>query len=299
MNKRRMKQPAARFRSGADSASAPVDAARDTQIILALSAGLDVLDAMAAMSRPAGVADIARAIGESASMVQAVLTGLVSEGLVEVWDDGRYVLGAGAIRLGRTASTNVDIRDAARPLMRSLALSAGFNVGLGTRVGNDMVYCEISQGQAMVSLRISVGSRAPMLTSAMGRAYLAVAAPAERELLLDQARAGYSGVWGEARDAVDRAAQDVAEHGFCISVDDFQGGVNGVAAPLRDPEGKLHAVNLGGAARLLTPDALMSTYGPQVAALARAIEENCWAGGVSAQPGTSRRQAMTAGPPKP
>src|SRR6202040_3383738 len=83
----------------------------------------------------------------------------------------------------------------------------------------------------------SPGSRLSMLTSSMGRAYLAVQEPDQRAALLEELGAaavknGEDGV--RLVKAAQVAIDDYARDGCCYSFRDWHADVNAIAAPLRD-----------------------------------------------------------------
>src|SRR5690606_14262719 len=61
-----------------------------------------------------------------------------------------YELGGEAFAIGRVALANLDIRRLAKPHMRELAESSGFNVGLGTRDRHLMIYTDACEGGSIV-----------------------------------------------------------------------------------------------------------------------------------------------------
>jgi DNA-binding IclR family transcriptional regulator len=158
-------------------------------------------------------------------------------------------------------------------LMRALADQGSFNIGLGTRDRQMMIYTDVCEGKGIVALRLFAGSRMPIPTSAMGRAYLAGLSPTERESILQEVRPRYGAEWPTILKGVKIAVRDVAERGYCLSAGDWQKDIHGVAAPLRSSiDGRLFAVNLGGPAYLLPVDEMMKVLGPRLAEMAKEIE---------------------------
>ena len=175
--------------------------------------------------------------------------------------------------LGNVALSTMDVRQLARPMMQELARQANFNVGLGTRENELMVFTDACEGEALVGLRLFAGSRIQLLTSAMGRAYLAGVDEAEREAILAELRPRHGDEWPSLESAVRRAVKDVAEKGFCFSVGEWQKDIYGVGAPIRHPAGgRVYALTLAGPAYLLPEKLLREELGPRLAALAVRVE---------------------------
>ena len=70
------------------------------------------------------------------------------------------------LALGYAMLSGLDIRERARPLMQELANDANASVALGTRDRLSMVYVECCKGPGTVTLRLDVGSRVPIATTA-------------------------------------------------------------------------------------------------------------------------------------
>jgi DNA-binding IclR family transcriptional regulator len=169
----------------------------------------------------------------------------------------------------------VDVRQLARPLMQELARQADFNVGLGTRDQHLMVYTDAYEGDGLIGLRLFAGSRIPIMTSAMGRAYLAGLQSKERDAVLAELQPLHGDEWPRLVKAVENAAAEVKEHGFCVSAGEWRKDIHGVAAPIRMPGGadRVYSLNLGGPAYLLPEKALRSELGERIAEVARKVEK--------------------------
>jgi DNA-binding IclR family transcriptional regulator len=125
----------------------------------------------------------------------------------------------------------------------------------------------------LIGVRLYAGSRIPILTTAMGRAYLCGLQAAEREALLQELRPRYGAEWTAVAKGVDAAVRSVERHGYCISAGDWQKEIHGVAAPVRtSTDGRVFAVNLGGPAYLLPLKEMETVLGPRIAEMAREIE---------------------------
>jgi len=184
-----------------------------------------------------------------------------------------YELGPSALALGNVAMASMDVRQLARPLMEELARQANFNVGLGIRDRHLMVYTDAFEGEALVGLRLFAGSRIPIMTTAMGRAYLAGLDEATREALMVELEPRYGDEWASLRKAIQDAVRDFERFGFCVSAGDWQKDINGVAAPIRSPSGgRVYAINLGGPAYLLPEARLRGELGAAVAKAAAQVE---------------------------
>lgn len=241
--------------------------------VASLSRGLVILGALAASTTPLGNGELAQLTGLPKATVSRLTRTLVhSQFLDHDGRTGRYALGVEALSLGYAALRSLDIRRVARPLMQTLAEAAGYNVGLALRNRQWMVYTDTMDGGSVVNLRLVPGSRVPIATSAIGRAYLAALPDASREALLAELGPIHAQDWPELRRKVDAALGDYLRLGFCTSIGDWQRDISAVAAPISVLQGQgPYALNLGGPSYLLPEERLRTEFGPMLAAAASQI----------------------------
>lgn len=241
--------------------------------VTALSRGLDILGALVAAAAPLGNRELASRTGLPKATVSRLTHTLVQSRYLD-YDGrtGRYALGAEALSLGYAALNSLDIRRVARPVMQRLADAAGFNVGLALRNRNWMIYTDTVEGGSMINLRLVPGSRVPITTSAIGRAYLAALTDEQLNAILAEIAPDHNPQQAEMRDRVAAAIADYRRVGFCTSIGDWQRDISAVAAPIAIFQGQgPYALNLGGPSYLLPEDRLKSEFGPMLAAAAAEI----------------------------
>ena len=137
-----------------------------------------------------------------------------------------------------------------------------------------MIYVENCRGRnAPFTLGLDVGSRIPLASTAMGRAYVAgLPAPGQADITKSLARQ-YGGQWKNMRARLDRALNDYAKHGFVLSVAEWMPEINAVAVPVTFPgSGQLMSINCGGAASVLPEAHLRKEIGPLLLDVKRQIE---------------------------
>jgi DNA-binding IclR family transcriptional regulator len=183
-----------------------------------------------------------------------------------------YELGGKTLALGYVALSNLDVRRIARPYMAEIANKTNLNVGMGLRDGLMMLHVETCDGDALVGVRLFPGSRMPIATTAMGRAYLSALPPKDREAILDEIRQQHGDDWPMVSRAIDRAIADIERRGFCLSVGDWQKDINGAGAVIPMPDGRgIYAMNVGGPAYLTSEKQLNEEVGPMLARAVQAI----------------------------
>ena len=177
------------------------------------------------------------------------------------------------LSLGYTALAGMDIREVARPLMQDLADYSDVAVSLGSHDHTSMIYIESCRGKGALTIRLAVGSRIPVATTAMGRAFLAALPEARRDAILDQVRARHPDEWPRIKTGMERALPDYASRGFTMSVGEWQSDVHAVGVAVTQPTtGTVMGLNCGGAAFLLPRERLEGDLGPRLVQVARKIE---------------------------
>lgn len=272
-----------------------VPAATDPRYASSLAHGLALLDAFA--DAPAGLSNkqLAERTGLSKASISRLSTQLLARGLL-LFDAGtrRYRLGSSALTLGYPLLASLGVRRLARLPMGQLAEELGGTVSLAMRNHRHMVYVETCRWHQPSAFKPDVGAALPLLASAVGRAWLASAAPAERAQALAALRAHAPAELAAWAPALAQARRDFAQHGLCFSPGHFQSGVHAVAVPLDVRLGGERLVlNCGLPARRLAPGELAGRVAPRLLALARRIEQEWRAESSGAVP------PATAWPPPP
>ncbi|WP_338319811.1 IclR family transcriptional regulator, partial [Bradyrhizobium ottawaense] len=151
--------------------------------------------------------------------------------------------------------------------------ATGGAVAVGGRDRHSMIYFGQSRGSETVGVQLDVGSRVPIATSAMGRAYFWALDDADRADLSRLLREHYGSRWPKMRDGLERSGETVAKYGFAISVGDWHDdiGAAGVALRLNDGTGP-YAFNCGAPAFRFTEERLINDIGPRLLAMVRNIE---------------------------
>ena len=192
------------------------------------------------------------------------------------YDDevGKYRLGTASLALGSAMLSKLDIRQYARPAMQDLADFSHATVSLGMRDRLSMIYVENCRSQAALTLRLDVGARIPIATTAMGRAYLAVCSASERNDILERVRELDELKWPDIRDGVERAVEEYREVGVCTSFGEWQPDVNAIAVAFRPAHGSsILSVNCGGPSFKLSSEFLLEQVRPRLIAVADQLRQ--------------------------
>ena len=250
------------------------DEIKDRQFVVALARGLEVLRAFTPKDNILGNQDIAAITHLPKPTVSRLTHTLTRLGYLTYSERlGKYQLGTAVLSLGYAALANIGVRQIARPFMQELADYANASVSLGSRNRLNMVYVEHCRSDATVTLRLDLGSRIPVETTAMGRALLAALPASERQYLMDHAAKHDPKNWPRIKSGIEQAVEDYRKHGFVISAGEWQSDVHAVGVPLVPPDGSpILALNCGGPAFLFDRKRLTEDLGPRLVNLVRNVE---------------------------
>jgi DNA-binding IclR family transcriptional regulator len=261
----------------AASARRPVNAKADRHFVTALARGLEVLSAYRARDRMLGNQELARRSGLPKSTISRLTYTLTKLGYLEHAQDASgatgYRLGSAVLALGSTMLSRMDMRAVARPLMQELADHAQAMVSLGMRDRTSMIYVENCRSESALTLSLDVGSRIPIATTAMGRAYLALCGEGERNDLLQRIRERHPAQWPQIEAGVARALDEYRRLGCCSSFGEWQKDVNAVAVAFRPPTGRaILALNCGGPGFNLSREFLLEEVRPMLVAIGERLQ---------------------------
>lgn len=266
-------------------------AATDRNFVVALSRGLEVLRAFRPNDGLLGNQEIAARTNLPKPTVSRLTYTLTKLGyLSPVPRFEKYQLAPAAMALGYAALANLGVGRLSEPYREELMRVTGGAVAVGGRDRHNMIYFGQSRNGLTLGVQLDVGSRIPIATTAMGRAYIWALPAEERAALLRELREHYASRWPRMRDGIARCGEAIAKHGFAISVGEWQDDVHavGVALKLNDGTGP-YAFNCGAPAFRFTEDRLRNDIGPRLVAMVRNIEA-ALGGATSPQSAQSQKQ---------
>ncbi|BBB96033.1 MULTISPECIES: IclR family transcriptional regulator [Bradyrhizobium] len=270
-------------------------AATDRNFVVALSRGLDVLRAFQPNDGLLGNQEIAARTKLPKPTISRLTYTLTKLGyLTPVPKFEKYQLAPSAMALGYAALANLGVRHLSEPYREEVMRATGGAVAVGGRDRHSMIYFGQSRNGLALGVQLDVGSRVPIATTAMGRAYIWALPPDERAALLRELRDHYGSRWAKMRDGIERSGETVAKHGFTMSAGDWQNDVAavGVALRLNDGTGP-YAFNCGAPAFRFTEDRLLNDIGPRLVAMVRNIEQAL--GGMAPQSKKEERKKTRVG----
>lgn len=203
-----------------------------------------------------GVTELSRKLSLHKATVHRILTTLESEGFVQQNPaNGKYRLGFRLIELGMLALEQVSLRREALAFMQKLLDECQETVDLAVFDDGEMVYLEVLESPQPVKIAAKPGRRLPVHCTASGKAYLAYASEDEVEAALAREMKPYTPNTICDPEALREDLRVTRERGYSTSWEEFEVGINAVAAPVMDNDGQVKAViAIAGPAYRFPPD---------------------------------------------
>lgn len=248
--------------------------ATDRSFVVALSRGLDVLRAFRPNDGLLGNQELAARTNLPKPTISRLTYTLTKLGyLTQVPRFEKYQLAPAAMALGYAALANMGVRHVSDPFRDQLMRETGGAVAVGARDRLSMIYFGQSRSELTVGVLLDVGSRVPIATSAMGRAYLWALPDDERAALMLAIKEHVGTRWPKIREGIERSGEMIAKHGFSVSTGEWHSDIHaaGVALQLNDGTGP-YAFNCGAPAFRFSEDRLLNDIGPRLVAMVRTIE---------------------------
>src|ERR1700747_3729967 len=166
--------------------------ATDRSFVVALSRGLDVLRAFQPNDGLLGNQEIAARTKLPKPTISRLTYTLTKLGyLTPVPRFEKYQLAPSAMALGYAALANLGVRHLSEPFREEVMRATGGAVALGGRDRASMIYFGQSRNGLTLGVQLDVGSRIPIATTAMGRAFIWALQPDDRSNLLRELREHY------------------------------------------------------------------------------------------------------------
>ncbi|MDR5906009.1 IclR family transcriptional regulator [Franzmannia qiaohouensis] len=246
-----------------DEPSAPT---KDRNFVTALARGLELLRAFGTGEEYLGNAELSSRTGIPRPTVSRLTYTLTQLGYLKHNTRlEKYRLGPGILALGYRFLANQGIRDIARPHMQQLADTTDCAIALGSADRHAMTYLEVCQGKGPLVMRLEAGSRIPIATTAIGRAWLCGLPQQQRDSFVEELRQQSPDQWSALSKSLDKSLDEYQRYGFCLSEGEWERDVSAVAIPLVLEDGaEIMALNCGGASLRLNHDVLVDNLGPRL-----------------------------------
>ena len=244
--------------------------------VAALTRGLEILRCFSAREPRLSNSEISSRTGLPRSTVSRLTKTLVEHGyLRHDARQRRYAVGPSVLALGYSALSNLRVADIARPHMQTLAESTGALISLATRDRLSMLYLEACSSDTLLTLRMGRGVRMPILSTSIGRAFLAELPKQERDYLVESIRQRNDPpVHPEDLLALERELSRYEEEGVCLSIGDWNTDVNAAATAVRWPgANELIVMSISGPSFMITEPLIKENLVPRLKQLTQHISK--------------------------
>lgn len=209
-----------------------------TASVAALARGLEILRCFSAREPTLSNSDLAAYTGLPKSTVSRLCKTLVELGYLRHDTKKRqYSVGPSVLALGYSALSNLRVADIARPHMQALAEDTGALISLATRDRLSMFYIESCASDTLLTLRMGRGVRLPMISTSIGRAFLASLPAHERSYLISALQKSGESIERAHLTALDCEVARFDKEGYCLSIGEWNADVNAAATPIHWPGG--------------------------------------------------------------
>ena len=186
---------------------------------------------------------------------------------------GAYHPGIRLLQLAHLALENNDLRRLASPFLRHLSDLHRENVNLAILDGTEVVYTDVIESAQRVKLAAVTGQRLPALCTASGKAIFAYLPEETIKQVLDRGLPRYTQHTLKSPEDFMEDFFRTRERGFAISEQEFEDGINAIAAPIfnagRQP---IASISVAGPAYRLSKERMME-IGPSVVETANKIAQ--------------------------
>lgn len=189
-----------------------------------------------------GVGRIAQELGVHQSTVSRLVAALEAHDLVERRIEGGPVqLGIGILRLAAATRSRQDLTAVGGPVCEALAEQLGETVNLAVYRSGAAVNLYQAQGGRTVALHNWVGDATVLHATSSGKMLLAHLPPAQSEAVLAAELERFTPRTIVEADALRAQLQEAAAHGWAVAEEEYEEGLNAVAAAICGPEGSVIA----------------------------------------------------------
>ena len=215
-------------------------------IVPALAQGLGILSLFGGDERSLTAPEIARRLSLPRTKVFRLLQTLQSMDYLRCSEDKRqFVLGPALLRGGFAYLASLDLVEVAQPILQRLRDSTGLSSHMAIRDGREIVYVSRFPARSTITSSVNIGTRFPVHATVMGRMTILDMGDKELAALFR----GYT--MQRFTKQTPTSLKALKEHlqrdralGYAVSRAYFEEGVSAIAAPVRDGDRIVAAINI-------------------------------------------------------
>jgi DNA-binding IclR family transcriptional regulator len=208
----------------------------DRQFVTALERGLSVLKAFS--QKPGGLSNgqLAKQTKLAPSTISRLVYTLRELGYLTYDRPTRsYVLTPQVLTLGYPVLSQTPLLHQVRPALAQIAQETGETVGFAQRDGLYATFLDCVQGRNMLAVRMEIGARLPLATSASGLCLIKLCTESNRRLIVSRIRASLARRRIPVGPFEERVRQALASP-IVITRDTWHKGIGGISVPVSNGE---------------------------------------------------------------
>ena len=231
--------------------------------VRAVERALDILLCFSRETPQLSMSQISAQVDIHKSTVHRLLATLEEKRFIERNPDtGLYRLGINMLHMAYLTLEDNDLRQIAHPFLHRLLDQFRETVNLSVLEGAEMVYLEVIESPQRVKLAAATGQRLPAFCTASGKAYLAFASDNVVKHVLNQGMPPHTPETIVNQEEYYQNLRRIKKRGFAFSRQEFEEGINAVAAPIfNHNKYPIASIAVAGPSFRLT-GALMNEIGP-------------------------------------
>ena len=204
----------------------------------------EILRLVSASKDGIGISDIARGLGMAKSTVHGMTSALEEIGAV-LRDPvtKRYTLGFTLFELGKSAYSQIDLKDLARPLAEDLMERTQASVFLGVLNWDHVTIIDVVEPRTELKITAPIGTTLPLLAGAAGKVFLSrMDAEEVRRIIKTKGLTRFTENSITSTERYLQVIQAARENGFATDDEEYILGVRAVAAPINKAAPLLSAI---------------------------------------------------------
>jgi IclR family KDG regulon transcriptional repressor len=211
-----------------------------------------------------GISALAERLGLAKSTVHRLASTLVEAGMLEQnKETGKYRLGLSVFELGSLVRRRLDVSLEAKPWLMTLREQTGETVDLSILDHGGVVCVNFLESKKVNRITSGIGLRKPVHCTAEGKALIAFRSPAVIDRIIGAGLERRTVRTITDPEALQAELAVIRSQGYATDDEEYETGVRGIAAPIRDDTGKsVAAVGVAGPAQRLTKAQLLDLVGP-------------------------------------
>ncbi|OZD91043.1 IclR family transcriptional regulator [Rhodococcus sp. 05-2256-B2] len=237
-----------------------------------------VLEVVARLGE-AGVSAIATEIGVHKSTVSRLLASLEEHDMVmQTHNRGKYRLSLGVLRLAAAVPERLEITEYGHAVCERLAGKLGETVNIAVLRSNTAVHLDQARGPSSVGTHNWIGEQTPLHATASGKVLLAALDSDTRQDVVDGLDLHrYTEHTLTTKAGLTAELDAAVSLGYAVVVEEFETGLNAIAAPILDYTGKTTAaLSISGPVYRFDETRMRAIVPDVLAAAAEISEKMCY-----------------------